>query len=57
MRTCTAQASATVRTGALGVNLAMPTLCLCGVVIGLTWGAFYQTMVAQQTAPIQAWLR
>jgi hypothetical protein len=43
-----------MRFAALVVSMALSTLCLGGVVIGLTWDAVDQTVVAQHTtqAPV-----
>jgi hypothetical protein len=54
MSNFTSQPSATVRAAVLVVSMALSTLCLGGVVIGLTWDAADQTVVAQQTALVPA---
>jgi hypothetical protein len=52
MSNFTTQPSATVRAAVLVVSMALSTLCLGGVVIGLTWDAADQTVVAQHTTQI-----
>jgi hypothetical protein len=54
MSNFTAQPSATVRAAALVISLVMSTLCLGGVVFGLTWDVPDQTVVAQHTTRIPA---
>jgi hypothetical protein len=54
MSNFTTQPSATVRVAVLVVSMALSTLCLGGVVIGLTWDVPDQTVLAQQTALVPA---
>lgn len=53
MDTFNTRPSATVRAAVFAASVFMATLCLGGVVVGLTWDAPSQIAVTQITSPAQ----